>query len=378
MSSTEPPPFPGSPLPEPPSQQNWKAKLRTLFARLARIRPGYVNPGDLRERLRAQYGKFRQLEWVKNFPEKLSEIDPQAVATWANDRFQAQKFGGYGKAATIVLCSFFLADLLALILAAKIPDPPVVRQGMGRSSARRQKTLDDYNIIFARNLFNSRGLIPGEEAMPGSQDPGGAPVKTTLPFNLVGTLILRDELRSIATIEDKSAAMVYPLREQDEIPTKAKIVKIEPTRVIFINTASGRREYVELPEDATNNARITLGSSISKAPGIERASPTQFNIAKTEVDKTFADLPNVLTQARCIPNLENGAPNGFRCFQIVPGSIYDKLGMVNNDVVLSINGQSLNDPTQAVAQLSEFKNANHLELIIKRGGKVMNFAYDIR
>ncbi len=371
------------------------AKLRALFApfRKFRAQPFMdkakgafagakgVNSAELRERLRSQYSKFRQMDWVKNLPERLNEIDPQAIATWASERFQRQKIGTYGKAATIILCSFFLADLLALILASRIPDPPIARQGIGRGSARRPKSLDDYNIIFVRNLFNSRGLIPGEEAMPGSnKDNGGPPVKTQLPLNLIGTLILRDELRSIATIEDKSAAMVYPLREQDEIPQKAKIVKIEPTRVIFINTASGRREYIELPEDATNNTRITLGSSTAKAPGggIDRSSPTQFNIAKTEVDKTFADLPNVLTQARCIPNLENGAPNGFRCFQIVPGSIYDKLGMQNNDVVLSINGQSLNDPTQAVAQLSEFKNASHLDLVIKRGGRTMNFAYDIR
>ena len=110
--------------------------------------------------------------------------------------------------------------------------------------------MEDYNVIFSRNLFNSQGIIPGEEG-PNTGAPidlGGAPVRTSLPFNLIGTMILRDETRSIATIEDKSASMVYPVRETDEIPAKAKILRIEPRKVTFINIA-------ERPQGVRGHAR---------------------------------------------------------------------------------------------------------------------------
>ena len=197
---------------------------------------------------------------------------------------------------------------------------------------------------------------------------------------MIGTLILRDELRSLATIEDKSASLVYPVRSEDEIPGKARIIKIDPTRVTFVNLSSGRREFVELPEDLNANPRITLGTTkkVTAGGGIEKVAPNQFNVARTEVDKAMADLNNILTQARAVPNFENGAPSGYSLFQIVPGSIYDKLGLQNGDVIMGLNGQPINDPGKAFEMLSELKTANHMELQVKRSGKVSTHAYEIR
>ncbi len=386
MSDLTPPPFNHPSLGSPPPSRGEKFKeffrrFRSKLSGLAgksRTRFSELKSQDVRDRLKESMNKFRSFEWARSLPQKLQELEPQAVADWANRTFQRQNVGGYGKAATIIICSFFMADLAALFVGNYIPEPPVPRGGGFRQAPRRAKTIDDYNVIFARNLFNSKGIIPGEEQNPGAPDINAPPVKTSLPFNLVGTLVMRDELRSIATIEDRSANLTYPVRVEDEIPTKARILKIEATRVIFVNTSSGRKEFVELPEENANIPKITVGSPTAKGPGIERVAPTQFNIARTEIDKTFADLNNVLTQARCVPALENGQSVGFRCFQIVPGSIYDKLGMVNNDIITCINDQPLSDPGQAVSLLSSLKESSHISLCIKRNGRNMNMAYDIR
>ncbi|MCM2278694.1 MAG: hypothetical protein NDJ89_11525 [Oligoflexia bacterium] len=300
---------------------------------------------------------------------------------WAASSIQKQGFGAYGKLLTILLCTFFLADLTALLAGKYIPEPPSSRGTRGAVGFRRQGSLDEYAAIFARNLFNSKGLIPGEELPTGGepQDLGGAPVKTTLPFNLIGTLILRDELRSIATIEDKSASLVYPVRVDDEIPAKARIIKVEPTRVTFVNTASGRREYVELPEDLSRAPRISLGGpKTAGGAGIEQVSPTQYTVSRLEVDKALSDFNNILTQARAVPNFENGLPAGYKLFQIVPGSIYDKLGLRNGDVITGLDGQPINDPGKAFEMLSRLKDSNHLELQVKKDGRSLTYSYDIK
>jgi general secretion pathway protein C len=285
-------------------------------------------------------------------------------------------------ASSLALSTYFLADLTALLSESFIPAPPPTRVG-GSFGSRGFQPQEDDSIIWVRNLISSKGLLPGEDTGQPVSDPGGTPVRTSLPFNLIGTLILRDELRSIATIEDRSAQQVYPVRIEDEIPGKAKILSIESRKVVFLNPSSGRREFVDLPETNVGvGAKISIQGNTRpsgpKGAGIEKVSPTQFNVARGEIDRALADLNQVLTQARAVPHFENGVPAGYKLFQIVPGSIYEKLGLQNGDLLCGINGSAMTDPGKAFEMLSELKTSSHLELCVKRDGRQSNFAYEIR
>ncbi len=281
---------------------------------------------------------------------------------------------------TLLICSYFLADLTSILIEKIIPEAPPSRPVRIGESQKKTQTIDHYGPIFARNLFNSQGLIPGENVTPSGQvDLNSAPVKTTLPLNLIGTLILKDEIKSIATVEDKAQAIVYPVRVDDEIPSKIKILKIESRKVTFLNISSGRREFVDLPEEQLAiNPRISLGTQKSSGPGIEMLAPNQYNVSRAKVDKALSNLNEIFTQARCVPNTENGILTGYKCFQIVPGSIYDELGMKDGDMIQGINGQNLSDPAQAIQQLTGLKESNHIDLKLKRNGQVLNYSYDIR
>jgi general secretion pathway protein C len=308
----------------------------------------------------------------------LKNFDPSTMAEWFMTRLQRQKsMAFYGKFLTIVISAYFLGDLSAIFLSRFLPEPPIVHPrsfGVGR----RSHIIEDYNIVFARNLFNSNGIIPGEEGVTGQPtDLGGAPVRTTLPFDLIGTMILSDELRSIATIEDKTAQIVYPVRTEDEIPGKAKILKIEAKKVTFINTASGRREFIDLPETEQPPNQVAIGTKTAGG-GIEQVAPTQFSVNRSEIDKAMSDINNILTQARAVPHFENGIASGYKLFQIVPGSIYQKLGLKDGDVICGFNGQPANDPAVAMAQLADIKNQSHLDLCVKREGKQSTYGYDFR
>ncbi len=78
-----------------------------------------------------------------------------------------------------------------------------------------------------------------------------------------------------------------------------------------------------------------------------------------------------------MPNFENGLPAGYKLFQIVPGSIYDKLGLKNGDTIVGLNGEQVNDIQKALDFMNGLKTMNHLELKVKREGKAMDFSYDI-
>lgn len=90
------------------------------------------------------------------------------------------------------------------------------------------------------------------------------------------------------------------------------------------------------------------------------------------------DFNTILTQARAVPNFENGQASGYKLFQIVPGSIYDKLGLKNGDVIAGVDGQPINDPAKAFELLGKLKEgASHMELQVKRNGQAQTYTYDI-
>ncbi len=326
-------------------------------------------------KVREKLAKVLPAEMAKSLPRS---FEPIALAEWASQAFQKDAVNFYGKGITIVVCAYFLADVSSLLVEKFIPDPPVPRSVHYNAKPIANKTPETYDVVATRNLFNSTGKT-GEPTTPGqNEDLTGPPQKSSLPLNLIGTMILRDEIKSIATIEDKSSQMVYPVRVEDEIPTKVRILKIEARRVTFVNTASGRREFIELPEDAFVQKTVQIAKPTGKTAGIEQVSPNHFNISRTTVDKALADINQVLTQARAVPNFENGQPAGYKLFQIVPGSIFDALGLKNGDTIVGLNGQPVNDPGKAFELLGELKTAKSLELGIKRDGRVSNNQYDFR
>lgn len=270
----------------------------------------------------------------------------------------------------IVVCTYFVADFLSAVTTPFIPEltspkaPPQMQQ---------QKNITQYNQILSRNLFNEKGLIPETDDSSGFD---GVPVKTSLPLNLMGVIVVQDELKSVASVEDKGSNQVIAVRVNELIGPEAVVQKIESNKVIFVNKASGRREYIDLPKEA---AVPTVRSAVKSAgAGIQKSSETTYSIERGEVDKTLANLNEVLTQARCVPNFENGRPSGYRCFQITPNSIYDKLGMKDGDVICGINGQAINDPGKAFEIFGQLRTMTNADLCLKRGEQVLNMHYDFR
>jgi len=355
------------------SQQDRSVFVRRMQQFSERARTGFTH---LQNRLHAlkSPGSERTLQAGVNW---------ESLLHTATHLAKTGKLAPAGTALTILLSTWFLSDISSLYLESFLPEAPP--SGLSRTATRLnidRSGGDPVQVITARNLFSSQGIIPGEEQPSGPIDPGGAPVKSSLPLNLIGTLILKDELRSIATIEDKSASQVYPVRLDDEIPGKAKILSIESRKVVFLNLASSRREFIEIPLDvALANSKISLGakpSGTSGAPQVEAVGNNQFNVARAAVDQALADLPKVLTQARAVPNIENGVANGYKLFNISPGSIYQTIGLQNGDTLVALDGSPMNDPGKAFELLNQLKTASRMELTVKRNGKVQTFTYEIR
>jgi general secretion pathway protein C len=271
----------------------------------------------------------------------------------------------------LVAAAYFVADFLVLALNPYFPVPPPPRP---RITAGEQKTLRHYDTILTRNLFNERGLIPNADV---GDNLDGPPVRTSLPLSLLGVIVVSDSRKSVASVDDKGSNKVWAVRPGESLGTNIQVLTVEADRMVFLNRSERRREFVELPRDQITATRRSAPARPAAGGGGINRDGNRFHIDRTEVDKVMENFNEVLTQARCVPNFEGGRPSGYRCFQIEPGSIYDKLGMKDNDVICGINGQAVNDPATAFNMLNTIKTARNIELCINRGGQVMNMQYEI-
>jgi general secretion pathway protein C len=352
-----------------------------------RDRINKLNLSELKTRFRDRWkslvetAKGLQQSFKQNFPrnlEDLKKLQTSATADKLRRLASGKAYGTYVRLGAAAFAAYFLADTVSLFTDSLIPDPPVVPPPPLVKKEESRKTVDEYASITSRNIFSSKNIIPEDGAL-GLNEPAR---KTTLPLNLIGTVVLRDELKSIATIEDKSQNMVFPLRIDDTLDGKIQITKIEHLRVEFINKSSGRKEFIEIVEDLpTLNmeaARPIKTTSKGSDAGINMVDDTHVSLDRGVIDKALVDLPKVLQDARAIPNFDNGMPDGYKIIQIVPDSIFDKFGIKNFDVITGLNGEPINDPGKAMQVLNELRTQSHVELKIKRGGKTMTMNYDIR
>ncbi len=324
---------------------------------------------------------FRKINKA-NIKNVIQNFDIYSTIEGVSQFLQKKRTSLYGMMIAIIAVTYGIADLTVLWLEEVIPNGAVFSSSYDSShQSHSLKTMQTYASLLDRNLFNSQGLMPGDAVLmePAVENIEGVPIRTKLPLKLIGTLIMKNPLRSIATIEDTPNTMVYPMRVEDEIPKKIKILEIEIRKVIFLNLSSKRKEFAILDEDEISNSKMNLLGNSFRSSGVEQLGSNQFHISRAEVDRTLSDFNNILTQARAVPNFENGVSAGYRLFQIVPGSIYDKLGLQNGDVISGINGQPISDPRQAFEMLSDLKTTSHLELQIKKDGKASptTYRYDI-
>ena len=281
---------------------------------------------------------------------------------------------------TLLLMSYSLAGTLLLLIEDYIPEPPRPPSIRISQKIEKRKSASEYAAILNRNLFSSKNFIPENSDLATS----GPAKKSSLPLNLVGTIVLADELKSIATIEDRSQNLVFPVRIDETIDNKVRITKIEKLRVYFINKSTGHLEYIEIIEDIPSiqpqvlRAPTPLKVSKKSEKGVTQISEGQFDIDRSILDQHLARLREILQQARAVPNYENGVPEGYRLTQIQPGSIFESLGLKDNDVLVGINDEMVNDPGKAFQLFNELKTANHINIKVKRGGRVTNLNYDIR
>lgn len=190
------------------------------------------------------------------------------------------------------------------------------------------------------------------------------PTESSLPLSLIGVFLPgTDEPYAIIQDDKKNIQDVFSPKES--IFGAAKLLTIFQDRV-------------EIDRNGTKEVLIMDSTTASKTVDSGASNEDEFIVAEDELDKALENLPLLLTQARAVPYFKDGKAVGLRLFAIRTGSLFEKIGLQNGDVLKSVNGNSLADLSQAMQLFQKLKEERSIELSLERNMAEKQFKYQIR
>lgn len=216
----------------------------------------------------------------------------------------------------------------------------------------------DWAIITQRKPFGTLGKVAS--LAPSKPSPPPSP----LMLSLIGTFLTEGQ-EPYAIIEDKKKSDQDMFVLEQSIFNQATLKKIYQDRVEI--ERDGKIEILKLDELGGAGAGI-----------VPSAGGDDFVVDEAELDKGLENLPLLLTQARAVPYFKDGRAIGLRMFAIKTGSLYEKVGLRNGDILKNINGNSLGDISQALKLFEQLKQERSINLILERDKQDREFKYTIR
>lgn len=227
-------------------------------------------------------------------------------------------------------------------------------------AAKPLRKKRDYSVITENKIF-------GELGAKQAAQPAVAKAVTPLNLELIGTFVSTGQA-PYAIIEEKKKRTQDVFNLSDSVFGEATLTAIYNDRVEILR--NGNTEVLRLDN--------TPDSTIDTPNGVGQVGENQFVVEEEELDKALENLPLLLTQARAVPYFKEGKAVGLRMFAIRSGSLFEKIGLKNGDILKSINANSLGDLSQAMKLFERLKQERNISLVLERNNEEKEFSYQIK
>ncbi len=263
--------------------------------------------------------------------------------------------------AFLTVSAYFLADTIDAMIGRSLSAAPMYTSPAegSRSVLQPRRELSDYSSILERGLF-------GEGKGPSS---GPAAAEST-SYKLIGTV--EGAAFSGAVLEDSTGQAFYRINQK--LPDGSAIVKVMRDKVT-LKRSDGVSVNLELVDDTKI---VTMKPNGAGSDSVKKLSSGKFMVDQKEVLASTENMNQILTQARAVPFQEQGKTVGFKISEIVPGSIYEKIGLVNGDVIQRVNSQDVDDPAKFFQLYQGLRNERNISIDLIRSGQRTTLNYEIR
>lgn len=276
----------------------------------------------------------------------------------------------------VFIASLFLVrNLAGIFLSNQKPQIATGGEKTIKNPAPQLKDITSYSAILEKNPFGSPKKL---QPLTVTQDTAS---KQGPPSNLmlVGTVVGPKKL-SYAIFEDKTRPA--PLRQvvvayEKDVFDYGKLIKIERDSIeLRQGSAVYKISLAPLKGDTRSPRAEEIGSP--RASFAEKIGEKEYLLNRRRVDQTLENPEQILTDARLLPNIQNGKQEGFKMLEVKSGGLYESLGLKNGDILLRVNDLEISNPEVAIQAMTALKGMNRVNLDIMRDGAKLSMSYDIK
>ena len=261
----------------------------------------------------------------------------------------------------LTVSAYFLADTVDAMIGRSLEaatkfTTPLERD---RPVLEPRRELSDYASILDRGLF-------GE-----GKGPSNGPAAESSNYKLIGTI--EGGSFSGAVLEDGTGQAFYRIHEK--LPDGSQIIRVMRDKVTLQRSEGSRIDLQVSDDDKIVNVQPPGGNA---GTGVKRLSDGKYMVDQREMLASTENMSQILTQARALPYMEQGKTVGFRISEISPGSIYEKIGLQNGDVIQKVNSQEVDDPAKFFQLYQGLRTERFIAIDLIRGGARQTLNYEIR
>jgi len=286
----------------------------------------------------------------------------------------------------ITIFCYQLADiasaLLKIVIIPGISKPAAVEEKKKKEETQIRSapsTINDYKIIVDRNIFHT----PAESSMQANLK------KIDLKnINLDTIPLSQSGLQLVGTTQgdkkDDKKSNIAVIRKGDDVNSYHVDSPINGGRVLSILK---RAVVLELGGNieklVLDIAPVNVINKFS-APG-KAGKPVNTTAPLAEkgrvIERSSLHLDNMgdfMKQMRLEPVMAGDKAQGFRVSQIKPGGIMSKIGIINGDVIKSINGMRIEKPENAYQAYQSLSKESSIIVEVERGGRNITLNYELK
>lgn len=248
------------------------------------------------------------------------------------------------------------AHVLSQITWALLSEPEDVTSSIAKTTTLKGKPATDYQQAFrqltAANLFG----VAGQTSTTVTKAP-----ETKLNLVLRGVLAADPMQTASAIIAQGKNGKEEIYGIGDKLPGGVTIKEIYPDYVIL--ERNGQLETLRLPQD---NDLFDLTDTTSDVENTQMGASAETlydvreNIMKNPTSFAEYALPVVVK--------ENGKQIGYRLQPQKQGELLAEIGLEPSDIIISINGVTLDDPKNGISALRDLTTATEVNIMVKRNG----------
>jgi membrane-associated protease RseP (regulator of RpoE activity) len=197
-------------------------------------------------------------------------------------------------------------------------------------------------------------------------------------LGLAASGIVRTHFSSILAAMTTEMALVSP-KEDDESGQAGGFLSVlerdaedmmPESQTILASTAK--------PHSARSrhSVRDTFPQELNR--GIRKLGERRYEIKRHALELALGNLALLSKLVRAAPEIRDGKPVGYRLFAISADGPMAKLGLRNDDVLVSINGLDIATPDRVLQAYSKLRTASQFALGLVRAGRQISQEYVIR